>query len=107
MTEEEVSNVRKRIVNESRYITGDISGNISGKNKSQIAFQVKRDPKFQNSAPIYRQRQFFMVGNNSMQNILRRFEDQMDRAQSRLTDEEKQLVRAQVNEATGVPPIAD
>lgn len=66
MTEEELDNIRKRIVNEARYITGDISGNVSGQNKNQIAFQAKKDPKFQNSAPIYRQRQFFMVGNNSM-----------------------------------------
>lgn len=71
MTEEELDNIRKRIVNESRYVTGDISGNISGKNRSQIAFQAKKDEKFQNSAPIYRQRQFFMIGNNSMQNVLR------------------------------------
>ena len=34
MTEEDLDNIRKHIVNESRYITGDISGNISGKNKS-------------------------------------------------------------------------
>ena len=49
-----------------------------------------------------------MIGNNSMQNVLRQFEDQVDRAQSHLTDEEKQFVRAQVNEATrSIPQTVD
>ena len=56
MTEEQFANIRKRIVNEQRHITGDISGNIRGKNKSHIMFRLKRNNKFPNSPPIYRRR---------------------------------------------------